>query len=67
MVERTVPASTWAVFESHGPMPDSIQTLTRRIFTEWFPSTKYIHAGSAELELYLEDDKFEVWIPIEKE
>ncbi|ERJ11140.1 AraC family transcriptional regulator [Haloplasma contractile] len=36
---KTIPFATWAVFESIGPMPDAIQTVTKRIFTEWFPST----------------------------
>lgn len=65
-----IPACTWAVFESIGPIPDAIQEVTRRIFAEWFPATKYEHRGAPELEVYLpgdpnaEDYKSQVWIPI---
>jgi AraC family transcriptional regulator len=73
VVEREIPASTWAVFESIGPMPDAIQEVWKRIFAEWFPSTGYEHAGTFELEIYYPgnpndaDYKSEVWVPIIKE
>ena len=69
---RTIPASTWAVFSSVGPMPDAIQEVTQRIYQEWFPATGYEHAGTAELEVYPPGDpgaadyRCEVWIPIKK-
>ncbi|SFE49399.1 AraC family transcriptional regulator [Paenibacillus algorifonticola] len=69
---RTVPAATWAIFTSTGPLPDSIQNVFRRIFQEWFPGTGYEHAGGPELEVYYEGDtcaedyRCEVWIPIMK-
>lgn len=67
-----IPASTWAIFESIGPMPHAIQEVWNRIFSEWFPSTGYEHAGTPELEVYPdgdanhEDYRCEVWIPIIK-
>ncbi|MGN7456241.1 AraC family transcriptional regulator [Paenibacillus pasadenensis] len=69
-VEREVPASTWAVFTAAGPLPESVQSVTKRIFSEWFPSTGYEHAGGPELELYLEDGGpdtdavTEIWVPV---
>ena len=69
---KIIPASTWAVFTSIGPMPTAIHKVWDRIFQEWFPSTGYEHAGTAELEVYLpgnvdaEDYRCEVWIPIIK-
>jgi AraC family transcriptional regulator len=71
-ITRTIPASTWAVFTSAGPMPTAIQKVIKRIWEEWFPATGYEHAGTAELEVYLpgdlnaEDYHCEVWIPIIK-
>jgi len=68
----TVPALTWAVFTSVGPLPGSIQETFRRIFQEWFPSTNYEHDHGPELEVYLDGDssapdyRCEVWIPIVK-
>ncbi|OPX44942.1 transposon Tn10 TetD protein [Ruminiclostridium hungatei] len=70
--EFTIPAATWAVFESVGPMPGTIQKVWERIYSEWFPSTGYEQANAPQLELYPEGDasnddyKCEVWIPIVK-
>lgn len=69
-VEKQIPASLWAIFESIGPMPDAIQKVWKRIFSEWFPATGYEHAGTPELEVYsacdpsAADYRCEVWIPI---
>jgi len=67
-----MPTATWAIFESVGPMPKAIQTVTVKIFKEWFPSTGYEHAAIPELEVYLpgnpdnQDYHCQVWIPIIK-
>lgn len=71
-ISATIPAATWAVFESVGALPKALQDLTRRIFTEWLPSTGYEHDCAPELEVYPEGDihsedyKCEIWIPIKK-
>lgn len=69
----TVPAGTWAVFESSGPFPQALQNMWRDVFTEWFPSNPYRsrpgpeilrvrypreRAGHAEAAL---------WIPVERD
>ncbi|QUI22410.1 AraC family transcriptional regulator [Vallitalea pronyensis] len=65
-----IPKSTWAIFESVGPMPHAIQKVWKRIYSEWFPATKYEHASTPELEVYLpgdatsDDYRCQVWIPI---
>ncbi|KGP73737.1 AraC family transcriptional regulator [Pontibacillus yanchengensis] len=65
-----VPASKWAVFEVHGPMPDAMQKVWKQIVSEWFPSSGYQHAGTPDLEVYSEEDPAspdlysEVWIPV---
>ncbi|WP_397379175.1 effector binding domain-containing protein [Paenibacillus sp. YYML68] len=67
-----IPAATWAVFTSVGPMPGAIQELWRRVFQEWFPTTGYEHAEGPDFELYppgdarADDYRCEVWIPIVK-
>jgi AraC family transcriptional regulator len=71
-ISATIPAATWAVFEAIGPLPEAIQDITRRIFTEWMPSTGYQHDCAPEIEVYPEGDihspdyRCEVWIPIKK-
>jgi len=71
-VSATIPTATWAVFESIGALPEAIQDLTRRIFTEWLPSTGYQHDCAPELEVHPVGDtsstdyRCEIWIPIKK-
>jgi AraC family transcriptional regulator len=71
-LSATIPAATWAVFESIGALPEAIQDLTRRIFTEWLPSTGYQHDCAPELEVYplgdstSTDYRCEIWVPIKK-
>lgn len=66
-----VPAATYAVFEVVGPMPQAIQSMWEKIYSEWFPSSSYRPSGSAELEVYTNDDArkedyySEIWIPVE--
>jgi AraC family transcriptional regulator len=66
----TIPASKWAVFEVHGPMPDAMTKTWKKIFSEWFPSSGYEYTGAPELEVYTDDDPSnpnlysEIWIPI---
>lgn len=70
--QRTIPAFTWAVFTSVGPMPGAIQSVIQRIYQEWFPATGYEHAGGPELEVYppgnvtAADYTCEYWVPIVK-
>ncbi|MFD0590354.1 effector binding domain-containing protein [Paenibacillus sp. GCM10027627] len=69
---REIPAATWAVFTSVGPLPHTIQQTFTRVFQEWFPATGYEHAGGSELEVYypgdtsVDDYRCEIWIPILK-
>jgi AraC family transcriptional regulator len=70
LLSLEIPASKWAVFEVNGPMPAAMQNAWKRIFSEWFPSTGYEHAGTQEFELYTDEDPnspdlySEIWIPI---
>lgn len=65
-----IPASTWAIFECVGPMPEAIQKVWERIFSDWIPSTGYEIANSPQVEYYHpgspwdKDYLSEIWIPI---
>jgi AraC family transcriptional regulator len=71
-VKRTIPAATWAVFRAVGPVSAVVSDVTKRIYSEWFPSTGYEHAAAPELEVYPMGDPrsadycTEIWIPIKK-
>ncbi|MBB5933057.1 AraC family transcriptional regulator [Streptomyces zagrosensis] len=67
----TVPAGTWAVFESSGPFPQTLQYLWRDVFTQWFPSNPYqSRPGPEILRTRLSQDAAhadaELWIPVER-
>ncbi|MBV7506693.1 AraC family transcriptional regulator [Bacillus sp. sid0103] len=70
LMNLEIPASKWAVFEVHGAMPDAIQKVWQQIYSEWFPSSRYKHAGTPDLEVYSAGDPWspdyfsEIWIPI---
>ena len=70
---RVIPAGTWAVFSCHGALPESLQSVNTKIWSEWVPSCKaYKLAGNYNIEMYtpLCDDPnqnyCEIWIPVEK-
>lgn len=67
-----VPASTWAVFESVGPFPNTLQETWGRIYAEWFPSSGYQQTEGPEILSIQSKDltspavKSEIWIPVLK-
>lgn len=70
-LSMVIPASKWVVFEIHGPMPDAMQNGWKQIFSEWFPTSGYEHAGLPELEVYPDHDNptspdyySEIWVPV---
>lgn len=67
----TVPAGTWAVFDSSGPFPQTLQYLWRDVFTQWFPSNPYRSRPGPEilrtrLSPDASDADAELWIPVER-
>jgi AraC family transcriptional regulator len=71
MQTLTVPAGTWAVFESSGEFPRALQHLWRDVFTQWFPANPYqSRPGPEILRTRLSPDATEadaeLWIPVER-
>lgn len=73
--EMTIPESSWAVFEVIGsmrPLPNPMQDIWKRIYSEWLPTSGYKHAMLPEIEYYssgdmmAEDYRSEIWIPIKE-
>jgi len=71
--KMTIPASSWAVFEVIGsmrPVPNAMQEIWKRIYSEWLPSSGYEHAMLPEIECYPAGDmladnyRSEIWIPV---
>ncbi|MEO4052802.1 AraC family transcriptional regulator [Solibacillus sp. CAU 1738] len=67
-----VPALTWAIFESTGPFPTTLQETWGRIYSEWFPSSNYQVAEGPEIlsiktkDLTSPSVTSEIWIPVLK-
>jgi len=67
-----IPAASWAVFPCVGPMPDSIQNLWKRIYSEWLPTSGYELVPGYDLEMYSQGDvdspdyKSEIWLPVKR-
>jgi AraC family transcriptional regulator len=67
-----IDASTWAVFESIGPFPETLQNVWGRIYSEWFPSSGYEAAPGPEILWNESPDtgnpkyRSEIWIPVKK-
>ena len=72
MEEQIIPATTYAVFECTGPLPDAMQTVQQRIISEWLPTSGYEYAPAPDIEVYGDGDQSsenyhsEVWLPIIK-
>ncbi len=72
LTEILAPACTWAVFESVGPIPETLQALQKRIMTEWLPTSGYEYADAPDIEVYSDGDmraenyRCEVWLPVKK-
>ena len=77
-VTKVIPRHTWAVFPCKGPMPNAIQDVNQKIYSEWLPNNKdYEIAGDYNIELYTStanypngnnDENYysEIWIPVKK-
>lgn len=70
--ELKVPACTWAVFESNGPFPETLQNVWGRIYSEWFPTSHFQQMEGPEIlsikseDLTTSDVRSEIWIPVTK-
>lgn len=75
---RTIPAFTWAVFPCKGALPQSLQDVNTKIFSEWLPALQdFEFAAGYCVEMYSDPDKYpkgtndedyytEIWIPVKK-
>lgn len=68
--EHTVPAGLWAEFAVKGAMPEAIQKVWAKIYTEWLPNSSYEIIPGYDFEVYEEGDtssanyKSWIWVPV---
>jgi len=77
-VTKVIPKHTWAVFACKGAMPESLQDVNQKIFSEWLPNCRdYEIAAGYNVEMYTnvedypkgnQDENYysEIWIPVKK-
>ena len=68
-VTQVIPAATWAVFPCRGPIPQNLQALNTRIWSQWLPENgKYKLATNMDIEMYAppEEQYCEIWLPVTK-
>ena len=71
--EVEVPAATWAIFKSEKHTLEQtsgvMQSLIKRVYTDWLPTAAYKKIDGFELELYFDSDidkhYVETWIRVE--
>ncbi|SKC79942.1 AraC family transcriptional regulator [Maledivibacter halophilus] len=72
LIQLKVSASTWAIFESVGSFPDTLQNVWGRIYSEWFPTSNYEQTEGPEILWNENHDttsptfRSEIWIPVVK-
>lgn len=72
LTQLNVDPSTWAVFETVGPFPETLQNVWGRIYSEWFPSSNYEQREGPEILWNENKDitsptfRSEIWIPVMK-
>lgn len=64
---KTFSEGLWAVFPYHGECPKALQDVDTKIWSEWLPNCKeYELSGNYSLEVYLDRDYGEIWVPVVK-
>ena len=78
LITKVIPKYTWAVFVCRGAMPEAMQEVNQKIFSEWLPNCKdYEIAAGYCVEMYndpteysngIHDENYysEMWIPVKK-
>ncbi|WP_394922881.1 AraC family transcriptional regulator [uncultured Robinsoniella sp.] len=73
MIIYEFPEMLWAKFSCKGPLPESLQSINTKIFSEWLPgNSEYEIAMGANIEWYSKGDiaeldyESEIWIPVKQ-
>ena len=69
-----IPGSLWAQFKCRGALPESLQSVNTKVWSQWLPTLKgYTLAGNYLLEVYgppaekPEDYECYIWNPLKRE
>jgi len=68
----TISPHIWAVFKCVGAMPNAVQDMWKKIYSEWLPQAKYELIQDIDFENYSEGDPrkddyvSEIWLPVKE-
>lgn len=77
-ITKDIAKHTWAVFPCNGALPNALQSVNTKVFSEWLPGNKeYEMAAAYSLEVYSDPCDFpngnqdenyysEIWVPVEE-
>lgn len=71
--EMIIPKTTWAIFDCHGSIPQSLHKGWKYLNEEWILKYPFKHAPCPELEWYSDGNQYskdylsQIWIPILEE
>ncbi len=66
MAKFDFPKATWVIFDASGKLPDAVQEVHKRFYTEWLPNSGYEPDDLPTIECYMQNNRQEVWVAIVK-
>lgn len=63
--EFSYPAATWVVINADGPLPQAVQEVYHKFYSQWLPSSGFKLADLPVIECYLQEEHQEVWVAVE--
>lgn len=66
MAEFSYPAATWVILSADGELPNAVQEVYHKFYSEWLPLSGYQLSDLPVLECYLQECRQEVWIAVEE-
>ena len=59
-----IPAATWIGIDAGGDLPDAVQNIYKRFYSECLPGLGYELEDLPVLECYMQENRQEVWIAV---
>ncbi len=58
------PKATWVIVEANGKLPNAVQQMYKKFYTEWLPNSGYGLEDIPIIECFIEDNRQEFWVAI---
>ncbi|NLK95156.1 MAG: AraC family transcriptional regulator [Clostridiales bacterium] len=67
MQEFTYQEATWVIINADGKLPEAVQNVYKKFYSEWLPSSGYNLEDLPVIECYPDENHQEVWIAVKKD